>query len=79
MQDTVFIVFNRHKVIRMNNTYVPSLKSGEYMIRVRFQVPQSYFDRSIPTAEIMVPESSIVAAPIEVDVQMPDGSEPNDG
>lgn len=70
MRATFYLKFNKKRVTGINKNKMPPLQSGEYAIRLTVVVPEIYFTRAIPSAEIVVPEGAIMAAPV-VTVEAP--------
>lgn len=78
MRDTIFLVFDQRGVRKMNKKYLPALQSGEYMVQLNVRVPDEFFQRIIPTADLTIPEDYIIAAPpidVRTDVLEIDESE----
>ncbi|MCK9513694.1 MAG: hypothetical protein M0R28_21055 [Pigmentiphaga sp.] len=59
MKDTCILVFDKNGVVSMRKRST-ELKAGEYAVRVKISVPDHYFERAIPTAEISIPEDYII-------------------
>lgn len=71
MKDHAFLIVSSRGVQRMTKTR-PRLKSGEHAIRLRVEIPDAYFDRSIPTAVLEITEDYIMAPEFDVDVVEPE-------
>ena len=90
MKDSCWIIMTAKGIRRMtkgrraNWTPVerPALNAGEYAVLISVEVPDSAFKpRALPEATVRVPESSLVAAPVEVEIEDPPADElpPGDG
>lgn len=55
MKDSIYLTCNRNGVTGYRKSK-PSLNSGEVAIRIDILVPNSYFDRFVPTATITLPD-----------------------
>lgn len=67
MTETCFLVFDREGVLSVRSLN-PELHEGEYVVRLHISIPDKFFDRSTPTAEIAVaipenyPGDSVISA-----------------
>ena len=65
MKSVIYLVFRKHGVTRMTKC-LPRMESGEYAIKVTLEVSDKVFQRSIPSAEVKVPEEYLIEPPIPV-------------
>jgi hypothetical protein len=63
------LVFDANGVRRMVKN-LPALRSGEFAVRVNVTVPDSFFARPLPVAEVVVPEGVPLQA---VEVRIDEG------
>jgi hypothetical protein len=76
MKDSIYLLFTKHRVTGHRRTNPPTLRPGEFMVKLHVEVPPSFFDKAIPQARLKVTEDSIVQGPIEVEtepVEQPQG------
>jgi hypothetical protein len=59
------LVFDAAGVKRMTRGH-PSLRAGEYAIRIFLKLPNNLFVRSLPEATIKVPEAALVRPEVDV-------------
>lgn len=80
MKDSFFLICTKDGVRRIakgrRSTWekrtLPSLSAGEYTVFLSVEIPDSTFQpRPTPEATIRIPESAVVAPPVEVKVLEP--------
>lgn len=65
MKDSIYLVFDQGGVSRMTKR-MPSMNGGEFCFRMNVSIPQDFFRRVIPVAELEVPESYIKHPSVEI-------------
>jgi hypothetical protein len=70
MRERVYLTFDR-RGIRTMTKRAPSLQAGTYAVALTVMVPDEYFARAIPTAELTIPEGYIVEPVVDVVLEMP--------
>ena len=69
MKIVSYLVFNRRRVLRAV-TGVPTLRNGEYAVRLRIEAPDNLFKAEMPTVDIAIPARDVIVPEVHV--------EPND-
>lgn len=65
MQDRGYLAFDRYGIRRFTKG-PPSLKAGEYAVRIHLEVPDAQFERAIPEAHLLIPPTALIAPRVEV-------------
>lgn len=68
MKDVAYLIITKSGVQALRKTR-PQLNSGEVAVRLRLTVPDEFFERIIPDAEIIIPEEAVLTPPIEVGIE----------
>lgn len=68
MKDTAYLIITKAGVSNLRKTR-PKLNSGEVAVRLRLTVPDEFFERIIPDAELIIPEEAVLTPPIEVGIE----------
>lgn len=65
MKDICYLVFNKRGVLGLKKN-PPQLDRGEFAVRLKVDIPDTYFATAYPIVELTVPESAVIAPVIEV-------------
>jgi len=80
MKDSFFLICTKNGARRMAKgrptkwqpRKLPALAAGEYAVLLSVEIPDSTFaPRPTPEATIRIPESAVIAPPVEVEVLEP--------
>jgi hypothetical protein len=70
MKDSYYVVFNEERIDRFLRSDKFTLNSGEYAVRMEFEVPQEVFAPvHIPTTKVVIPADA-VRRTIDIEVQV---------
>lgn len=87
MKTAAYIVINRRGVVRLTKGR-PGLRSGEFAVLLRMEVPDSLIAPDIPSVDLTVPIPDVIrptitilpaASPAEASVESPNPSSPTEG
>jgi hypothetical protein len=68
MKDSVYLTFNRKGIGRLKKgSSAPTLKPGYYAVRIDLEVPEKFFDKFLPIAEIKLSEENILLPEIKTE------------
>ena len=59
MNDTIFLIFDKHGIKGTRKT-IPPLKAGEYATRIDVTVDDKYFKRIIPIAKMEIDDDFLI-------------------
>ena len=78
MKTTFYVVFNqRGRVGAVRNP--PTLNSGEFVVRLRLDVPDQFFNPEIPTVDLTIASRDVIVPAVVVDGEQqpqPNGEAP---
>ena len=69
MKDSVYLVFNRGRVVSMKRS-PPDLRAGEYATRIDVTVDDKYFRRIIPIAKMELDDKFLIEPRLVLEPQI---------
>lgn len=65
MKVLCYLTFNRRGVLKVSKGS-PTLRNGEFAVRLRVEVPDSVFAPEFPDVSVAIPERSLIVPSVEV-------------
>lgn len=68
MRTTIYLIINQVGTVAMRKN-VPQLRRGEVAVKVKIEIPDTFFRQPIPEVNLSVPESLIIKPDVSVTIE----------
>ncbi len=66
MKDSIFMVINRHGVVRYRKS-PPDLHIGEIAIKLNIEISNDWFKKIIPEGTVSIPDKAVIGDGLEIE------------